>query len=277
MGGSQMSLWWHPGVPPRETSESRHTMTRSHLQLDDRERFARVVLAAVLAVIVYRTGFSSGMPDVVLAVAATVVGLLAVMTGASGMCLNRAGSAQRGSLGYLALRLFVGWEFLYAGYEKLFVGPGWVGSGHGAALKGFLSGVAPKAAGDHASVPGWFASLTQHVFVPNAELISYFIVFGEIAVGLGLIIGLFTRTAALFAALMNMAFLLAGSTGAGKNPEMLVAELVLIMGSVAVYALSVDYFIRGRMRVHRDGHRLSITRDQLAVPAKVALAPRATS
>src|SRR4029078_8976800 len=47
---------------------------------------------------------------------------------------------------------------------------------------------------------------------------GYVIVFGEIAIGLGLIFGVLTGFAAFFGALMNMSFLLAGS--ASTNPVM---------------------------------------------------------
>jgi len=78
------------------------------------------------------------------------------------------------------------------------------------------------------------------VFLPHAEIMSYAIVFGELAVGLGLIVGLFTRTAAFFAVTLNLAFLFGGSTSAGTNPQMLVAGLLVLTGTAAIYALSID-------------------------------------
>jgi len=52
-------------------------------------------------------------------------------------------------------------------------------------------------------------------------------VFGEIAVGLGLVFGILTGFAAFFGALMNMSFLLAGS--ASTNPVMFTLAVGLIL------------------------------------------------
>jgi thiosulfate dehydrogenase [quinone] large subunit len=52
-------------------------------------------------------------------------------------------------------------------------------------------------------------------------------VFGEIAVGLGLVFGVLTGFAAFFGALMNMSFLLAGS--ASTNPVMFTLAVGLIL------------------------------------------------
>ena len=64
----------------------------------------------------------------------------------------------------------------------------------------------------------------------NGHAESWFaplIVFGEIAVGLGLIFGCLTGIAAFFGALMNMSFLLAGS--ASTNPVLFTLGIGMIL------------------------------------------------
>ena len=56
---------------------------------------------------------------------------------------------------------------------------------------------------------------------------TYVITFGEMAVGIGLILGLLTGFAAFFGALMNMSFLLAGS--ASTNPVMFTLAVGLML------------------------------------------------
>ena len=56
---------------------------------------------------------------------------------------------------------------------------------------------------------------------------AWLITFGEMAVGLGLILGALTGFAAFFGALMNMSFLLAGS--ASTNPVMFSLAIGLIL------------------------------------------------
>lgn len=63
--------------------------------------------------------------------------------------------------------------------------------------------------------------------IPNAALFSYLVVFGEIAVGLALILGLFTGIAAFFGAFMNASFIFAGTAGA--NPLMFILAILLVM------------------------------------------------
>lgn len=56
---------------------------------------------------------------------------------------------------------------------------------------------------------------------------AYVITFGEIAVGVGLIVGALTGIAAFFGAIMNMSFLLAGS--ASTNPVLFTLAIGLML------------------------------------------------
>ena len=74
-----------------------------------------------------------------------------------------------------------------------------------------------RRAGSPAITFEWYRAFLQTLLDNDAD--SWFaplIVFGEIAVGIGLIFGCLTGFAAFFGALMNMSFLLAGS--ASTNP-----------------------------------------------------------
>ena len=57
----------------------------------------------------------------------------------------------------------------------------------------------------------WYRDFLNILINNDAQTwFAYIIVFGEIAIGLGLIFGVLTGFAAFFGALMNMSFLLAG-------------------------------------------------------------------
>ena len=60
------------------------------------------------------------------------------------------------------------------------------------------------------------------------EWFAWLIVFGEIAVGLGLIFGCLTGIAAFGGILMNFSFLLAGTSS--TNPVLLMAALFIVLG-----------------------------------------------
>lgn len=127
---------------------------------------------------------------------------------------------------WLIVRLYVGWEWISAGWEKL-TGTGWVGSSAGAAVKGFLQGAIAKAGGPHPDVSVWYEFFIRHIALPNAVLFSYLVTWGEIIVGAALIIGLFTGIAAFFGSFMNMNYLFAGTVSI--NPLLFVLELFLIL------------------------------------------------
>jgi len=116
---------------------------------------------------------------------------------------------------WLIVRLYVGYEWFMAGWEK-FHNPAWVGSNAGTAVKGFLMGALNKTSGAHPDVQGWYASFIQNAALPNTALLSHLITYGEIAVGVALILGIFTGIAAFFGTFMNLNFLLAGTVS--TNP-----------------------------------------------------------
>jgi thiosulfate dehydrogenase [quinone] large subunit len=127
---------------------------------------------------------------------------------------------------WLVLRLYVGYEWIMAGWEKV-SGTGWVGSQAGTALTGFLNGALQKVGGAHPDVSGWYGWFLANVALPHAALFSYAVTCGELLVGIGLILGAFTGIAAFFGAFMNLNYLFAGTVSI--NPFLLLIELFLIL------------------------------------------------
>lgn len=166
----------------------------------------------------------------------------------------------RGTI-WLVIRLWVGYEFLTAGWEKV-TGSGsavWVGNQAGVGIKGFLNHAISPAmtSGDHPSVLGWYADLIKNVFLPSAGVLTYMVAYGEVLVGLALIFGLFTRFAAFWAAFLNLMFLLAGSTGV--NPPMFTLEVFILLVGGTAGLIGLDYFalpILGNITKHIFGHKV---------------------
>jgi thiosulfate dehydrogenase [quinone] large subunit len=135
---------------------------------------------------------------------------------------------------WLIVRLYLGYEYLMAGWEKV-ASPAWFGSGAGAALQGFVNGAVAKtacaptvaAAACHPDVQMWYASFLQATVLPHLVIWSNAVVIGELAIGLGLIVGLFTGAAAFFAFFMALNFMFAGSVSV--NP-------ILITLGIAVFS-----------------------------------------
>ncbi len=132
---------------------------------------------------------------------------------------------------WLILRVYVGWQWLEAGLGKI-QSPVWTGSKAGVAITGFVNGALAKTAGEHPDVQGWYAWFLQNVVLPQPAFWSYLVSWGEVLVGIALILGLFTGIAAFFGSFMNMSYLLAGTVSV--NPVLLMgAGLILLAWKTA--------------------------------------------
>lgn len=127
---------------------------------------------------------------------------------------------------WLIVRLYLGYEFLMAGWEKI-GNPAWFGSHGGAALNGFVQGALSKTGGAHPDVQMWYANFLQHAVLSNLTVWSNAVAVGELLIGLGLIVGLVTGIAAFFAFFMSMNFMLAGTVS--MNPILILLALGLML------------------------------------------------
>ncbi len=127
---------------------------------------------------------------------------------------------------WLIARVYVGYEWLMAGWGKLGQAA-WTGDKAGAAVSGFLQGALNKTSGAHPDVSGWYGWLIENVALPNTSFVSHLVVYGEILVGVALILGAFTGIAAFFGSFMNLNYLFAGTVSV--NPLLLLIQLFLIL------------------------------------------------
>ena len=162
-------------------------------------------------------------------------------------------SNTKAGLFWLPIRLFVGFSFFAAGLHKLFpdgkaIGAGWLDGG--ASLLGYWKGAVaiPEAPGHAAITFDWYRDFLNILINNGAQSwFAYVIVFGEIAIGLGLIFGVLTGIAALFGATMNMSFLLAGS--ASTNPVLFFLGVGLIVGWKVAGYYGVDRYLLPKLGV----------------------------
>jgi thiosulfate dehydrogenase [quinone] large subunit len=156
---------------------------------------------------------------------------------------------------WLIVRVYVGYQWFTAGFEKLTgysatigntfgtkVGESWIFTPHlGAQLMGFAHGAIAQATGPYPAVQGWYAGFLQNVVIPGAGFWSYVVTFGELAVGIGLIIGMLTGIAAFFGVFMNMNFLLAGAVSI--NPIIGGLALFLVLAWRVAGYYGVDRYL----------------------------------
>ncbi len=143
------------------------------------------------------------------------------------------------------LRVAIGYWFLKFGNAK------YTGMRESAKLIKQLSGIAKDIpAGWHP----WYHSLLTHYIAPHAPFFAYLISFGELAVGVALIVGLLTRPAMLAAMFMNINYHLASGYKPGAsgfvNLIFIWAELSLLFTPVG-RCLGCDYFLQKRFPKQR--------------------------
>ncbi|MGW6206744.1 DoxX family protein [Streptomyces sp. NPDC055089] len=160
---------------------------------------------------------------------------------------NGRGLGEARSLGELArehallpLRVFLGVTFIYAALDKLTDSAFFHATGPGSI------GEQMSAVRDSAAIPA-----LVDLALKSPSGFGYAIAFGELAVGIGTLLGLWTRIAALGGALISLSLWLTVSWQVspyylGNDLIYLMAWLPLLLGGAAT--LSVDAFLATRRR-----------------------------
>ena len=77
----------------------------------------------------------------------------------------------------------------------------------------------------------------ENAVLPNAKVFGFIVAYGELLVGLGLILGLLTGIAAFFGGIMNVSFLFAGTLSTNPILFILATWLVLAWNNAGWYGL----------------------------------------
>ena len=130
---------------------------------------------------------------------------------------------------WLVARVWLGYGWLNAGYQKLWGSEKaafW--NGGGAGVKGFATaGVTGSTSGKGGASYGWFAAFLHNFVIPNASWIAKVVTLSELVIGALLILGLFTGLAAFAGLVLNLVYMFSGS--AGVNPAYAIVAVFLIL------------------------------------------------
>jgi thiosulfate dehydrogenase (quinone) large subunit len=138
------------------------------------------------------------------------------------------------------IRIYIGYAWLTAGIGKL--------TGGGFDASGFIQGAIANAGGDHPAVQGWWATFLEAVALPNAELFSFMVMWGEILVGTALILGIFTNFAALMGMTMNFAFLFSGTVS--TNAQMVLLTVFIVVAGYNAGRFGLDRWVLPFVKEH---------------------------
>jgi thiosulfate dehydrogenase [quinone] large subunit len=141
---------------------------------------------------------------------------------------------------WLLPRLWLGYDWLQHGLMK-FGDPKWMQTGE--TLQGFWQNAVTSSEGGRPAIAfDWYRAFIQSLL--DAQAFTWFsklVVYGELLVGIALLLGAFTGIAAFFGGFMNWNYMMAGS--ASTNPLLFVVAIGLILAWKVAGYIGLDYFL----------------------------------
>ncbi|WP_163578897.1 DoxX family protein [Gracilibacillus saliphilus] len=131
------------------------------------------------------------------------------------------------------IRVYLGYQWMTAGWGKI--------TGGEFDASGFLQGAVANAGGEHPTVQGWWAAFLEAVAIPGADIFTFLVMWGELLVGIALILGVFTNFAALMGIIMNFAFLFSGTIS--TNGQMILLTLFLLVAGCNAGRFGLDRYV----------------------------------
>jgi thiosulfate dehydrogenase [quinone] large subunit len=134
-------------------------------------------------------------------------------------------------------RLYTGYFFFTYGLQKVTGGFG------GPALRQTLEGWVAQ------TRYRFYVPFLQNLAIPYADVLAWLVIFGEIGVGVALLLGLASRFAALVGAFLCLNFLFASGVPllSVEQPVVFTVLLVTIYATAAGRALGLDAFLARRL------------------------------
>lgn len=139
---------------------------------------------------------------------------------------------------------------VYLGYTWLVAGLGKITGGFDAS--GYLQGAIASGTGENPVIAGWWATFLEAVALPNAGLFSFLVAWGEVLVGIALILGIFTNFAALMGITMNFAFLFSGTIS--TNPQMVLLTVFILAAGMNAGRYGLDRWVIPYLKDHTFGN-----------------------
>ena len=147
---------------------------------------------------------------------------------------------------WLPIRLWLGYQWIAASMHKI-SDPRWVTTGE--ALKGFWTNAVKIPAQGSAPIAfDWYRDFIN--FMLQNRAYTWFgplVAWGEMLIGIALVIGAFVGVAAFFGMFLNWNFILAGA--ASTNGLLLVAAFMLVLAWKVAGYIGADYFLLRRLGV----------------------------
>ncbi|TSB47807.1 DoxX family protein [Alkalicoccobacillus porphyridii] len=133
-------------------------------------------------------------------------------------------------------RIALGWMWFSSGIGKVMGGE----FNAGGFLQAAVDNPVLKGGGGEIVAYPLYTAFLENVAIPYADVFSFMVMWGEVLIGIALMVGLFTKTAGFFGGVMNTSFLLAGTVS--TNPFMLLLVIPILVSKKNAGLLGLDSF-----------------------------------
>ncbi len=139
------------------------------------------------------------------------------------------------------IRIYLGWGFLTAGWEKI-TGP------TAFSALGFLqhSVSSPVMSPAKALEYPWFNAFLKGFAIPDVSLFNFLVPWGELLIGIGLIFGTLTTAAVFFGMFLNFMYMFAGTIS--SNPMDVFLGIFIIVAGYNAGKFGGDYYVIPQVR-----------------------------
>ncbi len=140
---------------------------------------------------------------------------------------------------WLAVRVWLGYQWIEAAMHKV-ADPAWMQSG--AALRGFWEHAVAVPNGKPVISFPWYREFLQYLLANHTYTwFGKLVAWGELAIGIALVLGIFVGIAAFFGGFMNWNFMMAGT--ASTNPVLFAVAILLILAWKTAGYIGLDYYL----------------------------------
>ena len=133
------------------------------------------------------------------------------------------------------IRLYLGFTWLTSGMQKI--------TSVQFSSQGMVTQAIKEPVTNPAGQPayGWYNSFLDSIVQPNISLFDFLVQYGELLIGIGLIVGAFTTSAAFFGLALNFTYLLAGSISI--NPLFVFLGFIILISGYNPGKIGLDHWI----------------------------------
>ncbi|XEC96056.1 DoxX family membrane protein [Paenibacillus tarimensis] len=141
------------------------------------------------------------------------------------------------------IRVYVGWIWLMQGWNKIAGESAFDASEF---IKGWIANPVLDFATNQAQYPTYIWFL-ESIVLPNVGLFNFLVTYGEFLVGVGLILGCFTRAALFFGLVMNFSYLFSGAVS--TNPWLILLGFILLTTGAGAVKFGIDRWVMPRLNL----------------------------